>query len=86
MKILDDGPREAEGHRPDGRRSLQKDAPWSFGYFPTSAAAFQQWVYNGKPTHDRSATTIEYYLRLDPALRVAQASPSGTSRSGGRCR
>lgn len=49
---------------------MQKDAPWSFGYFPTSAAAFHQWVHNGKPT--QIVRNHIQYLRLDPATRVGR--------------
>lgn len=47
---------------------LQRDAPWSFGFFPYSSAAVQHWVYNSKPAillrdHGR-------YLRLDVDERV----------------
>ena len=28
----------------------QQDAPWSFGYISWGGLAFQQWVYNGKPS------------------------------------
>ena len=47
---------------------LQRDAVWSFGYFPTSAAAYHQWMYNGKPT--QIVRNHISYLRLDPALRA----------------
>jgi hypothetical protein len=46
----------------------QQDAIWSFGYFPTSAAAYQQWIYNGKPT--QIVRNHIGYLRLDPELRA----------------
>jgi hypothetical protein len=47
---------------------LQQDAVWSFGYFPTSAAAYHQWVFNGKPTQIVRNHIV--YLRLDPKLRA----------------
>ena len=47
---------------------VQQDAVWSFGYFPTSAAAYQQWIYNGKPT--QIVRNHISYLRLDPELRA----------------
>lgn len=47
---------------------LQTDAPWSFGYFPTSAAAYHQWVHNGKPT--QIIRNHIAYLRLEPAVRA----------------
>ena len=49
-------------------RIVQKDAPWTFGYFPTSAAAYQQWVHNGKPT--QIVRNHIQYLRLEPEVRV----------------
>jgi len=67
MKFLDDGP---ERQRLIDRmiEILQHDAVWSFGYFPTSAAAYQQWVYNGKPT--QIIRNHIGYLRVDPDLRA----------------
>jgi hypothetical protein len=47
---------------------VQNDAVWSFGYFPTSAAAYHQWITNGKPT--QIVRDHIGYLRLDPALRT----------------
>jgi len=67
MKFLDDGPQKQK-LIDQMIRILQNDAVWSFGYFPTAAAAFHQWVYNGKPTQI-VRNQIEY-LRLDPALRA----------------
>jgi hypothetical protein len=49
---------------------VQTDAVWSFGYFPTSAAAYHQWISNGKPT--QIIRNHIGYLRLDPALRTAK--------------
>lgn len=49
-------------------RIVQKDAPWTFGYFPTSAAAYQQWVHNGKPT--QIVRNHIQYLRLEPEVRA----------------
>ena len=43
MKFLDDGP-EKQKLIDRMIEILQKDAVWSFGYFPTSAAAYHQWV------------------------------------------
>ena len=67
MKFLDDGP-EKQKLIDRMIEIVQRDAVWSFGYFPTSAAAFQQWVYNGKPT--QIVRNHIGYLRLDPALRA----------------
>lgn len=48
----------------------QKDAVWSFGYFPTAAAAHHAWVKNAKPT--AMVRNHVQYLRVDPELRSAQ--------------
>ena len=69
LQTLDDGPKKQE-IIDKMVVILQQDAPWSFGYFPWGGQAFQQWVYNGKPsilTQDRAK-----YYRVDPALRVAK--------------
>jgi hypothetical protein len=67
MKLLDDGP--AKQAVIDRMVALsQRDAPWSFGYFPFSSAAAQSWVHNFKP-----AVLIRdhgKYLRLDIDERV----------------
>ena len=67
MKFLDDGP-EKQKLIDRMIEILQRDAVWSFGYFPTSAAAYHQWVYNGKPT--QIIRNHIGYLRLDPELRA----------------
>lgn len=69
MRYLDEGPEKAAAIE-ELIRIVQKDAPWSFGYFPTSAAAFHQWVHNGKPT--QIVRNHIQYLRLDPATRVGR--------------
>lgn len=66
MKFLDDGPQK-QALIDQMITTVQQDAIWSFGYFPTSAAAYHQWVYNGKPT--QIVRNHIGYLRLDPALR-----------------
>jgi ABC-type transport system substrate-binding protein len=67
MKFLDDGPQKQK--LIDRMiEILQQDAVWSFGYFPTSAAAYHQWVANGKPT--QIIRNHIGYLRLDPELRT----------------
>ena len=48
----------------------QQDAPWAFGYFPWGGLAFQQWVYNGKPSI--LIRDMAKYYRVDPQLRVAK--------------
>ena len=67
MKYEDDGPVKAQ-LIDEMVRIVQDDAVWSFGYFPTAAAAFHQWVHNGKPT--QIIRNHIQYLRVDPALRV----------------
>ena len=67
MKFLEDVP---EKQRIIDRmiEIVQRDAPWTFGYFPTSAAQYHQWVSNGKPT--QIVRNHIGYLRLDPELRA----------------
>lgn len=67
MKFLEDGPKKQQ-LIDQMITILQQDAVWSFGYFPTSAAAYHQWVFNGKPT--QIVRNHISYLRLDPALRA----------------
>jgi len=67
MKFLDDGP-EKQKLIDRMIEIVQQDAVWSFGYFPTSAAAYHQWVYNGKPT--QIIRNHIGYLRIDPELRA----------------
>ena len=69
MKLLDDGP-EKQAVIDKMIEITQRDAVWSFGYFPTSAAAFHQWVFNGKPT--QITRNHISYLRLDAPLRAAK--------------
>lgn len=47
---------------------VQQDAPWSFGYFPTSAAALHHWVKNAKPT--QMIRNNVQYIRIDPTERM----------------
>ena len=49
MKYLPDGPQKQK-LIDEMVRIAQEDAPWSFGYFATSAAAVHHWVGNVKPT------------------------------------
>ena len=67
MKFLEDGP-EKQKLIDRMIEIVQKDAVWSFGYFPTSAAAYHQWISNGKPT--QIVRNHIGYLRLDPELRA----------------
>ncbi len=69
MKFEDDGPTKAR-LIDEMIRIAQNDAVWSWGYFPTSAAAFHQWVHNGKPT--QIIRNHIQYLRVDPQLRAAK--------------
>ncbi len=67
LKYLDDTPEKQE--LIDRMIKLvQTDAVWSFGYFPTSAAAYHQWINNGKPT--QIIRNHIGYLRLNPQLRA----------------
>jgi len=71
LKFLEDGPEKQEII--DQMIVLvQNDAIWSFGFFPTSAAAYHQWVSNGKPT--QIIRNHIGYLRLDPELRARKIS------------
>ena len=67
MRYMDEGPAKAEAIN-ELIKIVQEDAPWTFGYFPTSSAAFHQWVHNGKPT--QVVRNHIQYLRLDPETRV----------------
>jgi len=71
MKFLDDGP-EKQKLIDRMIEIVQKDAVWSFGYFPTSAAAYHQWITNGKPT--QIIRNHIGYLRLDPELRARKTA------------
>jgi len=67
LRLMDDGP--AKQQVIDRMVQLaQQDAIWSFGYFPYASGAYQQWVYNGKPSI--MVRDMARYYRLDPALRV----------------
>ena len=69
LQALDDGPRKQEVI--DRMVAMaQADAPWAFGYFPWGGLAFQQWVYNGKPSI--LIRDMAKYYRVDPQLRVAK--------------
>ncbi len=69
LKSLDDGP-DKQAVIDKMVRILQRDAPWSFGFYPYASAAVQSWVANSKPAilirdHGR-------YLRLGVAERTAK--------------
>ena len=67
MKDLPEGPEKAETID-KMVKIVQADAPWSFGYFPTSAAALHQWVGNAKPT--QMVRNNVQFMKIDAALRA----------------
>jgi len=69
LQALDDGPQK-KAVIDKMVAIVQQDAPWSFGYFPWGGLAFQQWVYNGKPSI--LIRDMAKYYRVDPQLRVAK--------------
>jgi ABC-type transport system substrate-binding protein len=69
MKDMEDTPERLAVIR-EMTEIVQKDSPWMFGWSEPFAGAYQQWVYNGKPSNiirDQLS-----YLRIDPALRKSQ--------------
>jgi ABC-type transport system substrate-binding protein len=67
LKMLDDGPQK-QMLIDQMVKTVQQDAPWTFGFFPYASAAVQSWVHNSK-----SAILIRdqgRYLRLDVAQRI----------------
>ncbi|HWH74924.1 MAG TPA: ABC transporter substrate-binding protein [Methylibium sp.] len=71
LKLMDDGP-EKQQVIDRMNEIVQQDAPWSFGYFPYSAAAVQGWLHNARPTvliRDPGR-----YMRLDTAARSARVA------------
>ncbi len=67
LKLLDDGPQK-QALIDDIVKLLQKDAPWSWGFYPYASAAVHSWVSNSKPAilirdHGR-------YVRLDVDKRA----------------
>ncbi len=67
LQALDDGPqKQAVIDRMVA--IVQEDSPWAFGYFPWGGLAFQQWVYNGKPSI--LIRDMAKYYRIDAALRA----------------
>ena len=67
MKFLGDGP-EKQALIDQMVQVTQQDGVWGFGYWPKSAAAYHQWIYNGKPT--QIVRNHISYLRLDAAQRT----------------
>ena len=89
LALLDDGP--AKQQLIDRMVDiLRKDAPWSFGYFPFSAGAYQQWVgrrevrtLHQRPRHvlqGRRATARPPAGAMEPTHRLA---PSADCTGGG---
>jgi len=69
MKALDDGP-ERQKLIDQMVAIVQRDAPWTMGFFPYASAAVQHWVHNSK-----SAVLVRdqaRYLRVDTQDRVAR--------------
>jgi ABC-type transport system substrate-binding protein len=69
LKTMDDGP-EKQAVVDQMVAILQRDAPWSFGFYPWASVAAHSWVKNSKPAilirdHGR-------YLRLDTTERSAR--------------
>ena len=67
LQLLEDGP--AKQKLIDEMVDiLRKDAPWSFGYHPYAAGAYQAWVHNGKPSI--MVRDMLRFHRLDTDLRT----------------
>jgi ABC-type transport system substrate-binding protein len=49
LQLLEDGPPK-QALIDELVHLAQQDAPWSFGYHPFAAGAYQSWVHNGKPS------------------------------------
>lgn len=69
LKSLDDGPAKQQVID-EMVQQLQRDAPWSFGFYPYASVAVHSWIGNSKPAilirdHGR-------YLSLDAAARAAK--------------
>lgn len=67
LRNLENGPQKARVID-EMIRIVQQDAPWSFGYFPTSAAALHHWVKNAKPT--QMVRNNVQYIRIDAEERA----------------
>ena len=67
LQTLDDTPRKQQV-LDELVALVQHDAPWSFGFISWGGLAFQQWVYNGKPSI--LIRDMAQYYRVDPAQRV----------------
>jgi peptide/nickel transport system substrate-binding protein len=67
MKDLDDTPERRELIK-QMIEIAQKDAVWLWGWTDEFSGAYQQWLYNGKPSN--IIRDQLQYLRIDPTLRV----------------
>ncbi len=67
LKFLDDGP-EKQKVIDQMVKIVQEDAPWSFGYYPYAAGAFQPWLSNGKQSV--MIRDMGKYYRIDAAMRA----------------
>jgi ABC-type transport system substrate-binding protein len=67
LQALEDGPQK-QAVVDQMVAIAQRDAPWAFGYFPWGGLAFQEWVYNGKPSI--LIRDMAKYYRVDPELRA----------------
>ena len=66
MKDMPDGPAR-QAVIDEMTTILQRDAPWSFGFYPKSFAVYHRWL--GNVTPNLMANNTLKYLSLDPALR-----------------
>ena len=71
VQTLEDGP-EKQKLIDQMVAVVREDAPWSWGYWPYVALAFQPWTHNGKPSI--LVRDLAKYYRVEPALRVAKQS------------
>ena len=69
LKDVEDGP-DKQSLIDKMTAIVQRDAPWSLGYFPYSSGAFQSWVHNAKPAV--LVRDLARYYRIDSATRVAR--------------
>ncbi len=67
MKMLEDGPQKQK-LIDELVAVVQRDAPWTMGFFPFASAAAQQWVHNYKPAILIRDTAR--FLRVDVPTRV----------------
>ena len=67
MRVLPEG-QEKAALIDEMIRTVQDDAPWSFGYSPKEAAALHRWIKNAKPT--ATVRDCLQYFKVDAAERV----------------